>query len=129
MGSRSAVGIRFTATPVAQGAAIEIDLPEPNLDFDVADALKSALTETVANYLDEGYRSFVLDLMTVERIDSCGVGLLISLHHQVVAVGGTIVVAVNSPFVRKVLRMMRLDRFLDLETSVERSLRVLVDID
>ena len=129
MTSRLAVGIRFSATPIANGAAVQIDLPEDSLDFDVANVLRASLGETVASYLGEGYRSFVLDVHQVTRIDSCGVGLLIGMHHQVVAAGGTLVVVTSSPFVRRVLRMMRLDRFLDLETSVDRALRALVDVD
>lgn len=129
MTSRSAVGIRFTAKPVAQGSAMHFEVPEPNLDFDSADVLKAPLADAVSNSISEGYRAFVLDLTSVDRIDSCGVGLLIAMHHQVVASGGTIKVVVISPFVRKVLRMMRLDRFLDLETTVERALRTLVDVD
>jgi anti-anti-sigma factor len=128
MTARSTAGIQFRATPVAHGAAIRIDLPEENLDFDAADGLKSQLHDTLSAFLAEGYRSFILDLSTVQRIDSCGVGLLIGMHHQVVAKGGTLVVAVQSPFVRKVLRWMRLDRFLDLETTVERALRNVADV-
>jgi len=126
--SRSAIGIQFTATVVAAGAAVRIDVPESNLDFDATDVLKAPLHDVLANYLGEGHRSFVLDLTVVERIDSCGVGLLIGLHHQAVSAGGTLVVVVPSHFVRKVLRMMRLDRFLDLETTPERALRRIVDV-
>ena len=129
MTSKSAVGVPFSATLVAQGGAVAIELSEANLDFDAADSLKQPLAEALAGYLAAGHRAFVLDLAGIERIDSCGVGLLIGMHHQVVAKGGTLVVVVIAPFVRKVLRMMRLDRFLDLEVSVERALRKLVDVD
>lgn len=127
MTSRSAVGIHFTATPVAAGAAVHVEIHEPNLDFDASDALKTRLHDAIGGYLVEGYRSFVLDLTGVERIDSCGVGLLIGMHHKAVGAGGTLVVVVVSPFVRKVLRMMRLDRFLELETSLDRALRNVPD--
>lgn len=127
MTSRSAVGISFTATPVAAGAAVHVEIHEPNLDFDASDGLKTRLHSAIGSYLGEGYRSFVLDLTAVERIDSCGVGLLIGMHHQAVGAGGSLVVVITSPFVRKVLRMMRLDRFLELETSLERAVRTFAD--
>jgi anti-anti-sigma factor len=113
--------------PVAGGAVVKVEFLDAHLDYDAADGLREQLKGMVAQRLAEGHRSFVLDLAKVELIDSSGVGTLIALHHQVVAAGGVLAVTGATPFVGKVLRMMRLDRFLKLFDSEERALKSLVD--
>ncbi len=129
MAANSAVGVRFTAAPVDNGAAVRIELPTPELDYDAAEAVRAHLRDSVSAYLAEGIRSFVIDISAIQRIDSSGVGLLIAIHHDVVAKGGTLVLAGGTPFVRKVFRWTHVDRFLRLERSVDRALRALVDVD
>lgn len=118
----------FEIGAVADGAAIRIVLKQATLNYDVSDPLKSALKEHVSRYLDEGYRNFVLHLGAVSMIDSCGVGVLIALHHQVTAAGGVLACSDATPFVVKVLKMMRLDRFLQLFSSEEKALKAVADV-
>jgi anti-anti-sigma factor len=113
--------------PVAEGAVVKIAFLDAHLDFDVADVLREHLKGLVAERLAVGHRAFLLELTKVEVIDSCGVGTLIAMHHQVAAAGGVLAVIGATPFVGKVLKMMRLDRYLKLFDSEERALKSLVD--
>jgi len=117
----------FRIRPVVNGTAVRIDLLDEALTFDVVESLKARLKAAVVDVLDEGHRSFVLDLATVETVDSSGVGVLIAVHHQVTAVGGSLAVSGACPFVLKVLKMMQLDRFLDLHPDVEHAVKAVVD--
>jgi anti-anti-sigma factor len=127
--ARSVPGVHCLATPLENGAAVRIALSEATLDYEAADALKAPLAATVRSYLDEGCRAYVLDLEVVERIDSGGVAILIAMHHQVIAAGGSLVVVTGKPFVRRALRLMRLDRLITVATDLERAVRELVDVD
>ena len=127
MSSQSAVSAGFEIEETASGAALVIRLRDGHLNYDVSDDLKSRLKTDVDEHLSEGHRSFVLDMTDVELIDSCGVGTVIAVHHQVAAAGGMLAVANTCPFVLKVLRMMRLDKFLSLFPDVERALKVVVE--
>jgi anti-anti-sigma factor len=118
----------FEIGAVRDGAAIRIALKQTTLNYDVSDPLKSALKEHVSRYLDEGYRNFVLQLGAVSMIDSCGVGVLIALHHQVTAAGGVLACSDATPFVVKVLKMMRLDKFLQMFANEEKALKAVADV-
>lgn len=127
LGSHSAVSAGFTLVEVRGGAAVQIDLRDGQLDFDVSDDLKARLKMAVGDLLLEGHRNFVLNAESVELIDSCGVGLIIALHHQVAAAGGVLAVCNTCPFVLKVLRMMQLDKFLTLFPTLDKALKVVAD--
>ena len=118
----------FEIGTVCSGAAVRIALKQATLNYDVSDPLKSALKDHVTRYLDEGYRNFLLQLGTVSMIDSCGVGVLIALHHQVTAAGGVLACSDATPFVMKVLKMMRLDKFLQLFPNEEKALKAVADV-
>ncbi len=127
MTSQSSLGTSLRTRSVASGAALQIDLGDQFLNYDVADGLKERVKKLLGEQLADGHRTFLLNLEKVGLIDSCGVGLLIAAHHQVVAEGGVLAIVGACPFVMKVLRMMRLDKFLALFPDQERAVRALVD--
>ncbi|MBI4882055.1 MAG: STAS domain-containing protein [Planctomycetes bacterium] len=127
MTSQSSLGAGLRTRSVASGAALQIDLGDQFLNYDVSDGLKERVKKLLGEHLEEGHRTFVLNLEKVGLIDSCGVGLLIAAHHQVAAEGGVLAIVGACPFVMKVLRMMRLDKFLALYPNQERALKALVD--
>jgi len=112
---------------VAGGAALSIRLRDTHLNYDVSDALKTKLRGEMDDRIAEGYLSFVLDLSDVEVVDSSGVGMLVGMHHQVTGAGGMLAIVGVCPFVEKVLRMMKLDRFLSVHDSLDKALRVVAD--
>lgn len=127
MDSQSALTAGFHVKHVANGAAVAVELRDANLSYDVSDSLKPRLKTTLEELLAEGHLGFLIDVRAVELIDSCGAGLLVALHHQVAAAGGALAIVGANPFVFKVLRMMRLDRFLSCHEDQEKALRVVAD--
>ncbi|MFG0318216.1 MAG: STAS domain-containing protein [Planctomycetota bacterium JB042] len=117
----------FRVSSEGNGAARSIELVDRALTFDVSESLKGRLREAVRADLEAGHRSFVLRLENVETVDSSGVGVLIALHHQVAEQGGALAVCGASPHVTKVLRIMKLDRFLTVLPDVERAVRAVSD--
>jgi len=114
-------------SPTAGGAVQRIEFLDANLNFDTSEDLRENLKREVARHLLDGQRAFLADLNRVELIDSSGIGTVIAIHHQVAAAGGTLAVIGVRPFVSKVLRMMRLDRFLNTCPDEDRALRLLID--
>lgn len=117
----------FRVNAEESGAALTIELLDRALTFDVSESLKGRLKDAVRADLEAGHRAFVLRLERVETVDSSGVGVLIALHHQVAEQGGALAVCGLSSHVAKVLRMMKLDRFLTVLPDVERALRAVTD--
>lgn len=62
-----------------------------------------------------GYsRTVLLDLGDVSYLDSSGVGWLLTCHKRMKQAGGTLVVHSFSPIVSNVLRVLKLERVLQL---------------
>ncbi len=127
MDQEGSTGTGFSTRVVADGAAVEVILRSRFLNYDVSDSLKERLRTSISDALLEGHRAFVLELSAVERIDSCGVGTLIAMHHQIADAGGSLAIAGVCEFVQKLLHMMQLDRFLSVHASTERALKAVVD--
>ncbi|MEW6746693.1 MAG: STAS domain-containing protein [Planctomycetota bacterium] len=90
------------------------------LNYDISEPLKAQLREAVAEWQSRGCRHFVLDLGKVSIVDSCGVGVLISLHNTVKASGGELFLVRLTPFIHKILRMMHLESYFQVgETEDE----------
>ena len=124
---QSSSGAGFRACSMADGAARKYELRDRCLNYDVSDGLKSGVRQAVADDLEEGHRTFLFDLILVEEVDSSGVGILIAVHHQVVAEGGSVAFVRCCPQVAKVLQMMQLDKFLTLFPDEEKAVRALVE--
>lgn len=128
MSAQPSAAVRFRTFAVANGAALQVELQQSSVTYEVSDALKARLKESVAASLDEGFRAFVLDIGGVTALDSSGVGVFIALHHQVAGAGGTLAIVRACPLVQKVLRLMRLDKFLALYPDAEKALHAVVDV-
>ena len=77
------------------------------------------LKEELKSAITEGASSLVLDLASVEFIDSSGLGALISALKSVRTAGGTLALARLSGPVRNILEITRLDRVFDMLLSIE----------
>lgn len=99
----------------AGGATVE--LHARYLNYDVADEVKSLLEAATRRLLDSGHRVIVLDLSSVSVADSCGVGLVIGLDHEIAAAAGVLWIAGVSPFLRKIFGLMRLEEHFHLAAS------------
>ncbi len=68
----------------------------------------------------EGYgRQVLLDLADVSYLDSSGVGWLLTCHKRIKQAGGTLIVHSFSPIVSNVLRVLKLERVLQLAENAK----------
>jgi anti-anti-sigma factor len=82
--------------------------PGPELDIATAPHLGAQ----VIDLLTQGDRRLVLDFAHVRLIDSAGIGVLLSSHRRVTAVGGEMVVVNASDHVRHVFEVTGVARAL-----------------
>ena len=64
------------------------------------------------------FASVVLDISRVSVINSCGIGLMVSLHTQCVGQGSTFFVLQPSPRVLKTLELVQLRNFFNILDSL-----------
>jgi anti-anti-sigma factor len=60
-------------------------------------------------------REVVLDFKQVAQIDSIGIGVICEIHSQVAEHGAGLRIVNGSPMVLKVLRLMSVDSFIELD--------------
>lgn len=90
------------------------------------DALSAAELKTEAVALgDAKRRKVIVDLGALDLIDSTGVGVLISLFKRVRAVDGVVLFTGLRGQPLEVIKVLRLDRALDLRDRVDEALREL----
>lgn len=75
--------------------------------------------DTVVDLVDKGERFLVIDLRRVTRIDSSGVGSLVSALRNCSDQGGGARLAAPSDHLRKVLEMMGLEQVFEIHPTVE----------
>ena len=72
------------------------------------------LMRYIRELLDQGARTFVLNLRHVSYIDSPGIGEIVGAYTRVTRMGGTLRICEASPRVTDVLRATTLDTVLEL---------------
>jgi anti-sigma B factor antagonist len=72
------------------------------------------LMRYIRELLDQGARTFVLNLQHVSYIDSPGIGEIVGAYTRVTRMGGTLRICEASPRVTEVLRATTLDTVLEL---------------
>jgi anti-anti-sigma factor len=75
----------------------------------------------VDRFLNEDPRYFILDLTFVDFIDSSGLGAIVGLVKKVQGNGGTVQL-ISPPRLTQTIRLVRLEKFLSLQDSVDRAL-------
>ena len=77
-----------------------------------------AFRKVIGNYIDEGPSNVVLVLAQIDFIDSSGLGALVQLVKKAQTAGGSLQVVTN-PRVTQTVKLVRLEKFLSLQPSVE----------
>ncbi len=72
----------------------------------------------MAGCVDEGPKNLILDLSKIDFVDSSGLGALVQLAKKVQTAGGILQIVTN-PRVTQTVKLVRLEQFLALQTSVE----------
>jgi anti-anti-sigma factor len=68
--------------------------------------------------IEEGPANLILDLSKIDFIDSSGLGVLVQLAKKAQTSGGSFQIVTN-PRVTQTVKLVRLEQFLSLQTSVD----------
>jgi anti-anti-sigma factor len=69
-------------------------------------------------YVEESPKNFILDLSQIDFVDSSGLGALVQLVKKVQGAGGSLQIVTN-PRVTQTVKLVRLEKFLSLQESVD----------
>lgn len=69
-------------------------------------------------FVEEGPKNFILDLSQIDFVDSSGLGALVQLAKKVQGASGSLQIVTN-PRVTQTVKLVRLEQFLSLQTSVD----------
>lgn len=75
----------------------------------------------LGNKIDEGPKHIILDLSQIDFVDSSGLGALVQLAKQAQNSNGTLQIVTNAR-VTQTVKLVRLEKFLSLQQSVEAAL-------
>ncbi len=74
--------------------------------------------KVIGGYIDEGPADVILVLSQIDFIDSSGLGALVQLVKKAQTNKGSLQIVTN-PRVTQTVKLVRLEKFLSLQTSVE----------
>lgn len=74
--------------------------------------------KAVGKYIEKGPKHIILDLSQIDFVDSSGLGALVQLVKKAQTSGGTLQI-VSNPRVTQTVKLVRLEKFLSLQPSVE----------
>jgi len=110
--SRRPTGERLTLRVEDAGQATVLRL-SGHLDHDTAPILRNALEPAVENSKD-----VVLDVSNVTRIDAAGFRVLETCDQRARRHGRRVILAAPSPYVGRLLRLLKLDQVIPVFPSV-----------
>ncbi|MBN7811413.1 STAS domain-containing protein [Algoriphagus sp. H41] len=85
----------------------------------IGDEVGPKLVEIVSDAIQEGERTFVIDLSEVRYISSSGIGLLITILTKMRNVGGEVYLTAPSEHVKKLLIITKLNNIFTVYDSVD----------
>ncbi|TDQ15286.1 anti-sigma B factor antagonist [Algoriphagus boseongensis] len=85
----------------------------------IGDEIGPKLVELVSDAIQEGAKTFVIDLSEVRYISSSGIGLLITMLTKMRNVGGEVYLTSPSEHVKKLLIITKLNNIFTVFDSVE----------
>lgn len=74
--------------------------------------------KTLGGKIDEGPKHIILDLSQIDFVDSSGLGALVQLAKQAKEKEGSLQIVTNAR-VTQTVKLVRLEKFLSLQTTVE----------
>ncbi len=77
------------------------------------------LREKFNDYFREGNKKFIIDIGEVDYLESVGLGVLIHIQKSIVAAKGEIKYIITSEKIKKLLVMVKLDKYFEIYSSLE----------
>jgi anti-anti-sigma factor len=74
--------------------------------------------KVLGKYVEEGPANIILDLSQIDFVDSSGLGALVQLVKKAQGAEGSVQVVTN-PRVTQTVKLVRLEKFLSLQPSVD----------
>jgi anti-anti-sigma factor len=78
-------------------------------------------SKVLSSKIEEGPKHIILDLSKIDFVDSSGLGALVQLAKQAKDAKGTLQIVTNAR-VTQTVKLVRLENFLALQTSVDQAL-------
>ncbi len=82
--------------------------------------------KVLGSKIEEGPKHIILDLSQIDFVDSSGLGALVQLAKQAQTAEGTLQIVTNAR-VTQTVKLVRLEKFLSLQTTVEAALENIKD--
>lgn len=80
-----------------------------------------AFKKVIGKCVEDGPSNVILDLSTIDFVDSSGLGVLVQMAKKTQGLSGTLQIITN-PRVTQTVKLVRLDQFLSLQTSIDEAL-------
>jgi anti-anti-sigma factor len=80
--------------------------------------------KVIGKFVDEGPANIILDLSKIDFVDSSGLGALVKLVKKTQQLEGTLQIVANAR-VTQTVKLVRLEQFLSLQSSVEAAIEKL----
>ena len=74
--------------------------------------------KVLTKYIEDGPTHIILDLSTIDFVDSSGLGALVQLVKKAKTADGSLQVVTN-PRVTQTVKLVRLEKFLSLQDSID----------
>lgn len=75
----------------------------------------AALREKLLEYIQAGQRNFLIDLKSVDYIDSSGLGVLVAIQKRALQNGGKVVIKGLQGTVKQLFEMTRLTKVFEIQ--------------
>lgn len=79
---------------------------------------KDSFVKAMQGFIETGSKNFIIDLYQIDFVDSSGLGVLASLHNNLKTQGGSLQIITNTR-VTQTIQLVRLDKILSLQSSVD----------
>jgi len=87
---------------------------------------EATFRKVVSKCIDEGPKHVILDLSQIDFVDSSGLGALVQLVKKAQTLEGTLQI-VSNPRVTQTVKLVRLEKFLSLQPSVDEAVKNVKD--
>lgn len=116
----------FTADLRAGGKMAVLRFLDRNLNFHVSETLRDELKRAIEERAAAGSSAVLLDLGEVGVVDSCGIGVVIAACNHSSSLGISLGLCRVSPFIDRVLEVMRLKRHLRIFETEDQAVTALL---
>ncbi|MGL5066049.1 MAG: STAS domain-containing protein [Microcoleus sp.] len=87
---------------------------------------EATFRKVLSKCIDEGPKHVILDLSQIDFVDSSGLGALVQLVKKAQTLEGTLQI-VSNPRVTQTVKLVRLEKFLSLQPSVDEAIQNVKD--